>query len=87
MIVTRQAPYLEVPPGFLLACECIRDPDELVHRHLRESVVVDDCPTAGLLASYYVAARGLRLVISIQTVTEIDLGVWPEGRQDLGCGW
>lgn len=81
--------YLKVPPRLrLLAPECVCDADELVHRHLGQAIVVHNSTAPRLSAVGDVAARGLCLVVTVDTVAQVDVGVLTKGRQDLcrGCG-
>ena len=63
-----------MPPRLrrLLSPECIRDAGKLIYRHVGQAIVIHDSTGPRLLAMDDVTARGLGLVITVDTVAQVD---------------
>lgn len=66
--------YLKMPPHIcsIFAAERVRDVDELVYRHFVQAVVIHNSSSACRLTRHYPTAGRLRLVVSVDTVAQID---------------
>lgn len=88
-LIYKRTTYLEMPPSLVLvpiAVERIGNPDKFLDAHLHQPVVGYDRPATCRLATDDVTARGLRLVVSVDTVAEVDRSIGAERRYDLTCG-